>query len=190
MRRAVMALLGTTIGTTVLVGAKLGTPAPAGSADVAADPADSGAPVPAESGVPTASAPPGATDGPAVTPSGSARPTTSAKATPSSGTRTSSAPRPASGGLRDGTFAGAAYTHEHGTVKVTITVSGGRMTNVTATYPTSPARAASINNDAIPKLRQEALAAQSARIATVSGATLTSGAYRNSLQSALDRAGA
>lgn len=183
MRRAVMALLGTTIGTTLLVGAKLGTPAPAGGTDVAADPTGSDVPAPEE---PAGTAPP--TTGPSVTPSGPVKPTGSAKATPSGGTRTSNAPRPPTGGLRDGTHAGAAFTHEHGTVKVTITVSGGRMTNVTASYPTSPARAASINNEAIPKLRQEALAAQSARIATVSGATLTSESYRNSLQSALDRA--
>ena len=38
-------------------------------------------------------------------------------------------------------------------------------------------------------LRQRALAAQSADIETVSGATYTSEAYRSSLQSALDKAG-
>jgi uncharacterized protein with FMN-binding domain len=44
-----------------------------------------------------------------------------------------------------------------------------------------------INSAAIPKLRQEALTAQSADIATVSGATYTSEAYQQSLQGALDR---
>jgi uncharacterized protein with FMN-binding domain len=38
-------------------------------------------------------------------------------------------------------------------------------------------------------LRQEALAAQSGRIANISGATFTSQGYSSSLQAALDQAG-
>jgi uncharacterized protein with FMN-binding domain len=70
---------------------------------------------------------------------------------------------------------------------VTITVSGGRITQATATYPTS-GQSGVINGKAIPKLNQETLQAQNADIDTVSGATLTSEAYRNSLQAAVDRA--
>jgi uncharacterized protein with FMN-binding domain len=40
----------------------------------------------------------------------------------------------------------------------------------------------------MPKLQQEALTAQNANVATVSGATYTSQAYKSSLQSALDQA--
>ena len=47
-----------------------------------------------------------------------------------------------------------------------------------------------INSYAAPMLRQESLTAQSARIDIVSGATYTSEGYAQSLQSALDQAGA
>ncbi|WP_229858999.1 FMN-binding protein, partial [Streptomyces anandii] len=40
---------------------------------------------------------------------------------------------------------------------------------------------------AVPRLNQEAVAAQSAKIDAVSGATYTSGGYTKSLQSALDK---
>ncbi len=71
-----------------------------------------------------------------------------------------------------------------------VTVSGGRVTDVTAVeYPTENPRDQQINSYALPQLRTEALAAQSADIDTVSGATYTSEGYKQSLQSALDAAG-
>jgi uncharacterized protein with FMN-binding domain len=95
---------------------------------------------------------------------------------------------PTGSGLKNGTFAGAASTNQYGTVRVTITVSGGRISDLQATYPTSPSRTAQINARAIPALRQEALSAQSAQVSTVSGASYTSASYRASLQSALSAA--
>ncbi|MEU5086765.1 FMN-binding protein [Streptomyces sp. NPDC021356] len=75
-----------------------------------------------------------------------------------------------------------------GPVQVRITVEGGRITDVTAVaYPTDNPRDQEINSYALPALRREALAAQSADIDSVSGATYTSDGYRRSLQSALDR---
>ncbi|MEV7978491.1 FMN-binding protein [Streptomyces sp. NPDC086519] len=91
-------------------------------------------------------------------------------------------------GLRDGTFKGAASTNQYGTIQTTVSVSGGRITEVTATYPTSPAMTSQINARAIPALRKEALTAQSATIDSVSGATYTSSSYKKSLQSAIDAA--
>lgn len=77
-----------------------------------------------------------------------------------------------------------------GPVQVRITVKDGKLTEVTAvTYPTDNPRDQEINSYAIPRLRTEALQAQSAEIDTVSGATYTSDGYRQSLQSALDSAG-
>ncbi|MER6419139.1 FMN-binding protein [Streptomyces sp. NPDC001137] len=76
-----------------------------------------------------------------------------------------------------------------GPVQVRITVKNGRLTEVTAvTYPTENPRDQEINSFALPRLRSEALQAQSADIDTVSGATYTSDGYRQSLQSALDSA--
>ncbi|MER5751830.1 FMN-binding protein [Streptomyces sp. NPDC002088] len=77
-----------------------------------------------------------------------------------------------------------------GPVQVRITLKDGKLTEVTAvTYPQENPRDQEINSYAIPELRREALAAQSAEIDTVSGATYTSDGYRQSLQSALDSAG-
>ncbi|GGX95105.1 hypothetical protein GCM10010510_45560 [Streptomyces anandii JCM 4720] len=77
-----------------------------------------------------------------------------------------------------------------GPVQVRITLKSGRITDVTAvSYPTDNPRDQEISSYAIPQLRREALAAQSARIDSVSGATYTSDGYKQSLQSALDSAG-
>lgn len=190
MRRAALALLGTTIGTSLLVGAKLGTPAPAGAEDVAVDAAGGVAadgPLDASADPATLSpSAPTATAGPSSKPKTTA-PTGTKTTAPAGGTKTA-APKPAATGLKSGTFTGAPSTHRYGTVQVTITVSGGKVTKATATYPTDRSTSAEINNDAVPKLISETLSAQSARIATVSGATLTSNAYKISLQSALDKA--
>jgi uncharacterized protein with FMN-binding domain len=77
-----------------------------------------------------------------------------------------------------------------GPVQVRITVKNGKVTDVTAVqYPSDNPRDQEINSYALPQLKSEALAAQSASIDTVSGATYTSDGYRQSLQSALDSAG-
>jgi uncharacterized protein with FMN-binding domain len=54
--------------------------------------------------------------------------------------------------------------------------------------PSGNRRDAEINAYAVPQLRTEALAAQSAQIDVVSGATVTSEGYMESLQAALDSA--
>jgi uncharacterized protein with FMN-binding domain len=78
----------------------------------------------------------------------------------------------------------------YGPVRVRITVTNGQVTAVDAVeYPTAKARDLEINARAIPQLNQETLAAQSAQIDMVSGATYTSTGYVDSLQSALDKAG-
>jgi len=77
-----------------------------------------------------------------------------------------------------------------GPVQVKITVKNGKITDVTAVQsPSDNPRDQEINSYALPELRREVLAAQSASIDTVSGATYTSDGYRQSLQSALDSAG-
>ena len=91
--------------------------------------------------------------------------------------------------LTDGTFTGTRQSTRFGDVQVAITVSGGAITDVTTPVLSgNEGRSDQINNQAAPILRSEALAAQSATIDSVSGATYTSGAYISSLQSALDQA--
>jgi uncharacterized protein with FMN-binding domain len=87
------------------------------------------------------------------------------------------------------TVTGDSVQTRWGPVQVRITLKDGRLTDVTAvTFPQENPRDQQINAYAVPRLRSEALAAQSADIDTVSGATYTSDGYRQSLQSALDSA--
>ncbi|MFJ9607961.1 FMN-binding protein [Kitasatospora sp. NPDC101176] len=85
---------------------------------------------------------------------------------------------------------GDAVNTRYGPVQVAVTLSGSRITAVDVVeYPTEDRRDREINGSALPLLNQEALAAQSAHVDVVSGATFTSDGYVRSLQSALDRAG-
>ena len=87
------------------------------------------------------------------------------------------------------TYAGSVAQTRWGPVQVTITVAGGKITDVAVpTYPNGNGRDQEINAYALPVLRQETLAAQGADIDTVSGATVTSDGYLESLQAALDAA--
>jgi uncharacterized protein with FMN-binding domain len=90
-------------------------------------------------------------------------------------------------GLKDGNIQGKKVQYPYGAIQVTLKIDGGTITDVAATYPLT-GNSATINPVAIPKLKQEVLQAQSAKIAAVSGATYTTQAYLASLQSALDSA--
>ncbi len=108
----------------------------------------------------------------------------------SSGTGSGSSGTGSTGAAKDGTYAGQTAQTQYGPVQVQITVSGGKLTDVTALQLTNDGgRSVMISQQAAPILRQEALQAQSAQIQAVSGATFTSEAYITSLQSALDQAG-
>jgi uncharacterized protein with FMN-binding domain len=93
------------------------------------------------------------------------------------------------GGLKNGTYKGKAVKNQYGTVQVTIKVSGGKISSANATYPKA-GFSGTINPNAVAKLGQETLTAQSADVDAVSGATFTSQSYVTSLQAALDSAGA
>jgi uncharacterized protein with FMN-binding domain len=77
-----------------------------------------------------------------------------------------------------------------GPVQVQVTISGGSITDVSALQLTNTdGRSVQISNYAAPILASEVLASQSANVGNVGGATYTSQAYLQSLQSALDQAG-
>jgi hypothetical protein len=104
------------------------------------------------------------------------------------GAASASTGAPAGGGGAGKTLTGKAWPTIYGPVQVKITVAGGRVTAATAVaYPVNTPRDAQVNAFAIPQLNKEAVAAGSAKIDTVSGATYTSGGYIGSLQSALDQ---
>jgi uncharacterized protein with FMN-binding domain len=86
------------------------------------------------------------------------------------------------------TIQGPSVGMQWGNIQVTVTVKGKKITAISATYPTERARSQFINSQAIPWLRQEVLKAQSAKVQLIGGATLTSEAYAQSLQAALNQA--
>lgn len=87
------------------------------------------------------------------------------------------------------TYAGSTVQTRWGDVQVSITVTDGKITDVAVpVYPHDNGRDQEINAYALPILRQETLTAQNAGIDTVSGATVTSNGYLQSLQAALDAA--
>ena len=97
---------------------------------------------------------------------------------------------PATAAAAAKTYTGEVAQTRWGPVQVAITVADGRITDVAVPqYPDNNGRDQEINAYALPQLIQETTDQQSARIDMVSGATVTSGGYLQSLQSALDQAG-
>jgi len=95
-----------------------------------------------------------------------------------------------SGSGSAGTFTGDAVMTRFGAVQVQITVADGSITkSVVTQVPWTDRRDQEINSRAVPILNSEVLSAQSADIDMVGGATITSQAYIQSLQSAIDQAG-
>jgi uncharacterized protein with FMN-binding domain len=163
-RRAVVTLVATALGLVLLFSFKTPdeTPAPGGPAAIAF-----GTPAP----IAASPAAPKATPGP-VGAATSAPPASSAPpATPEAQ-------------QVDGDVVGTQF----GDIQVRLVLSGGKIVDVQALQlPNDRRRSTQISQFSEPILHSEALQAQSAKIDTVSGATYTSEAYRESLQSALDR---
>lgn len=102
----------------------------------------------------------------------------------------SAAPATEAAAATDGTYVGATVSTRWGDVQVQVTISDGVIAEVTALQLTDDdGRSIQISNRAEPILHDEVLQAQSASVSMVSGATYTSAAYLQSLQSALDEAG-
>ena len=110
---------------------------------------------------------------------------------PGSGSRPGSSTKSGSSAGTSGpaSYTGTAADTRWGPVQVQITVSGGKISASRAVqYPQGTSRDAQINGSALPVLDREVLQQQSASIDTVSGATVTSDGYLQSLQSAIDQA--
>ena len=89
-----------------------------------------------------------------------------------------------------GTFQGNTVSTKYGPVQVQIMVQNGQITNAEAlAYPTRDRRSMQISQAVIPWLSQETVRIQSASVMAVSGATITTNAWNNSLASALQKAG-
>ena len=140
---------------------------------------------------------PAATQSAAPTKSATAAATTKATPTKSASTNNSQSQAPAATQTptvapvtkaASGTFTGDVVNVRYGNVQVKITVENGKITDAQAVV------APSGRNDrwtqmSVPVLRQRTLAAQSANISGVSGASFTSYGWYTSLVSALAKAG-
>ena len=134
---------------------------------------------------------PNATEGtvavaPAATPAEPTTPPTEAPPTV--------APAPATqaqalGQYKDGDYTGTEVDAYYGLVQVHATIKQGKLADVQfLEYPNDRRTSIRINSTAIPYLQQEAIQAQSANVDIISGATLTSEAFVQSLQVALNSA--
>lgn len=135
------------------------------------------------------SAPPNLSPLPTATPTPTETPPTTTRSAGSTPTPTATPTPTPSGAYKNGTYTGVAADAFYGNIQVKATVSGGRLTDVTfLQYPNDRSTSREINSQAMPWLRQEAIQVQNAQVDIVSGATDSSLAFRQSLQSALSQA--
>jgi uncharacterized protein with FMN-binding domain len=117
-----------------------------------------------------------------------ATPAPSATAAGGTGRSTGAAAPPAgaAGAARRAT--GSVVPYGYGELSVAVTVRGNQITAVSVPLlRTAEPYSQQLAQQVLPMLRSEVLAAHSARINAVSGATYTSAAYAQSIQSALDK---
>jgi uncharacterized protein with FMN-binding domain len=165
--RASLTLGGTIAGIAALIALKFHPAASSLAAGTSAAPVTTGTPA-----VSTAPARAGT--------SGSTKPTGTGKSGANGSTQSTTAR----------TFTGAVDNTPYGPMQVAIGVASGKITKITVVQQTNTgSESQQIDSGAIPKLTSEALAAQSAKIDAVSGASYTSAGYIQSLQSAIDQAG-
>ncbi|WP_046530278.1 FMN-binding protein [Cellulomonas sp. FA1] len=179
MRRILLSILTTVSGVVLLLQYPTSLDRPVGTTDVtAAGTTTTGT----TGGAPSAGSPAGSdrAGSASASPSGS-----SGSSGGSSGT--SSGGSSAGTGLTDGRYT-ASTSMRYGTVSVTVTVSGGRVTAASGSQDSQDGHSRQVSSAALPTLDDEATTAGSASIAMVSHATFTSEAYAQSLQAALDQA--
>ncbi len=100
----------------------------------------------------------------------------------------SNIPQPTSG-YKDGTYKGDPADAFYGNIRVQATIANGRITDIQfLQYPNDRRTSIEINQQADPMLAQEAIRVQSAHVDIISGATDSSQAFIQSLQSALNQA--
>jgi uncharacterized protein with FMN-binding domain len=97
-------------------------------------------------------------------------------------------PKP-TGQYTDGQYLGNSADAYYGNIQVEAIIQNGKLAEVVfVDYPQDRGTSIRINNRAMPILKEEAISAQSANVNTVSGASDSSAAFRESLASALAQA--
>ena len=90
---------------------------------------------------------------------------------------------------KDGSYTGSVADAQWGYIQVKAIISNGKITDVQfLQYPNERDRSIMINSYADPQLTSEAIAAQSANVDIITGATDTSQAFIQSLSDALSQA--
>ncbi|WP_102226343.1 FMN-binding protein [Acidimangrovimonas sediminis] len=90
---------------------------------------------------------------------------------------------------RDGNYTGGTYSAYYGQVQVRAVVNKGQLVKVDILrYPSDRYTSRRIAERSLPVLEREAIAAQGSHVSFVSGASLTSRAFTESLHSALVQA--
>lgn len=93
------------------------------------------------------------------------------------------------GQYKDGRYTGTAADAYYGNIQVQAVISGGKLTDVIfLQHPSDNRTSESINTQAMPYLKEEALQKKSAQVDVVSGASDSSQAFVQSLGSALAQA--
>lgn len=93
------------------------------------------------------------------------------------------------GQYRDGRYVGDKADAYYGKVQVAVDISGGKIAKVQVLeYPKAQQNSLRLNQDATPRLASEAIVVQSAKVDAVTGASLTSVAFIESLSIALSQA--
>ena len=141
----------------------------------------------------TSTAAPSSVSSPSSTSSTESSPEPSTEPSTSSSSSSSSSPTPTPSKTATPTtktVTGSVAQTRWGPVQVQLTVTGGTITKVTVLQqPSGNPKDTEINSYALPILTKDTISAQSAKIDAVSGATVTSDGYVQSLQSAIDKAG-
>jgi len=108
-----------------------------------------------------------------------------AQTPPASGTGT----KTSTGQYKDGTYTGPIVDAVYGQIQVVATIQGGKLVDTNCpVYPMDGGHTIQVSRTALPQLKQEAIASQSANVDIVSGATQTSQGYQQSLAAALAQA--
>jgi uncharacterized protein with FMN-binding domain len=162
MRRALVATAGTVVGLVALLSYKSAGPHPLQRVQVGG-----GQSAPVANTVPPNTVPPNTV--PSTTPATTVPPTAA---------------------TAERTYTGQDIQYVYGDIVVSVTMHGGKIVNVSVPQNNAiDGRSQTINSYAVPILEQETVAAQGVNIDVVSGATFTSNAFAQSLQSALSQAG-
>lgn len=118
-----------------------------------------------------------------ATPSASASSSASASASSSATSTTTSTT------YKDGTYTGSVIATRYGNSQVKVVISGGKITDVVVLQRQQvDQKSNQISASAVATLKTKVLAAQSAKVSNISGATYSTQGYLQSLQSALDQA--